>query len=96
MSAASALCNAAYNALQRPKKEKRQSHKGTAAPAAFGLAESELLIHARNSGDLRARSCHRRIRERDAKERERENLPMNRAAQVSRARFVFTCRLHAS
>jgi len=51
MSAASALCNVAYNALRRPRKENDSRTKGCAA---FGLAESELLTRVRNSNDSRA------------------------------------------
>jgi len=100
MLAASTLCNVAYNALRRPKKERR-SHKG----AAFGLAESELLTHARNSSESRAPGVTigivdlRRMREneieRRERERERKRGPMN-LPRVLRARFVFTCRLHTS
>lgn len=73
MSSASALCNAAYNALRRPKKEKRQLHKG----AAFGLAEGELLTHARNSRAIRAHSRHQHCRENE-RERGRESEEVER------------------
>jgi len=94
MSSASALCNVAYNALRRPKKEKRQSHKG----AAFGLAEGELLTHARNSRALASpaspiREGCERTRQRDGGEVERGPMNLPRVLRlVSCLRVDYTHR----